>query len=104
MLNGTHTHTYVCTYVHTWHFHVHNNNYVFTVRTPSLPTDYIVLDNAVSRFHYPSVLDLKLGMQSHSDLMTAEKKQHHIMRCSSTTTASLGFRFSGMQVNAGGIV
>ena len=66
--------------------------------------DYIVLDNAVSRFHHPSILDLKLGMQSHSDLMTAEKKQHHIMRCSSTTTASLGFRFSGMQVKGDRVV
>ena len=60
--------------------------------------DYIVLENVVTNFEHPSILDLKLGTQSHSDVMTEAKQKLHMERCASTTSESLGVRFSGMQV------
>lgn len=60
--------------------------------------DYIVLENVVARFKNPSILDLKLGTQSHCDVMTEAKKKIHMDRCAATTSSSLGIRFSGMQL------
>ena len=60
--------------------------------------DYLVLEDLTRHFIHPSIIDLKMGTRSHGDLKT-EKLHKHKERVSVTSTSmSLGVRFSGMMV------
>lgn len=63
-----------------------------------LLVEFILLENLVSKFEYPSILDLKMGTRTHADDDTKEKKLQKIQKAKDSTTSALGVRLHGMQV------
>lgn len=60
-----------------------------------------MLENVVSRYKHPCILDLKMGTRQHGDDAPEEKKARHTMKCAQSTSARLGVRVCGMQVGGG---
>ena len=63
-----------------------------------LPQNYLLLENIVSRYIFPCVLDLKVGERQYSDDVSPTKKARKMAKSASTTSATLGLRLTGMQV------
>merc|ERR1712029_801929 len=63
---------------------------------------YLVLENVVSNYAHPCVLDLKVGRRQYSDDCSETKVARKIAKANQTTTASLGLRLTGMQVYVNG--
>ena len=61
-------------------------------------TEFLLLENVTSKFHYPCVLDIKMGTRSYGEDFSEEKRKAHIAKAKATTSASLGMRICGMQV------
>ena len=59
---------------------------------------FLVLENLLSPFERPCVLDLKLGTRQHADNADPEKKRKAIKKCAQTTSKDLGLRCCGMRV------
>ncbi|CAF3780112.1 unnamed protein product [Rotaria sordida] len=59
---------------------------------------YILLENITARFHYPCILDLKMGKRQYADIDSDKKRQSKIQKCESSTSSTLGVRLCGMQV------
>ncbi|XP_048731731.1 inositol hexakisphosphate kinase 3-like isoform X2 [Ostrea edulis] len=59
---------------------------------------FIMLENLVAPYRYPSVMDLKMGTNHMSRDASETKKRMLEERWMSTTSASLGFRMCGIQV------
>lgn len=57
----------------------------------------ILLEDLTSQFHFPCVLDIKMGTRAHPDDMAAPKAQRSQAKCLSSTSSSLGLRLCGMQ-------
>lgn len=62
------------------------------------PQNYLLLENLVSTYRYPCVLDLKVGARQYADDVSAAKKARKIAKAQNTTSATLGLRLTGMQV------
>ena len=62
------------------------------------PQLYLLLENLVSKYKYPCVLDLKVGTRQYSDDVSAAKKARKIAKAANSTLATLGLRLTGMQV------
>lgn len=61
-----------------------------------------MLENLLSDFERPCVMDIKIGTRQHGDDASPEKRAKAIQRCASTTSKTLGLRCSGMRVLYGG--
>ena len=63
--------------------------------------EYLILENVISRYHCPSILDLKMGTQIHSDSKTSEEEmKRRRSKWEKTTARTLGVRLGGMKVYA----
>ncbi|NWR87804.1 IP6K3 kinase, partial [Furnarius figulus] len=83
-----------------WGLHCHRQH---LNRMSSKPNEnklhqFLLLENVVSKYSYPCILDLKMGTRQHGDDASEEKKARHIKKCEQSTSASLGVRICGMQV------
>ncbi|NXG05126.1 IP6K3 kinase, partial [Sakesphorus luctuosus] len=83
-----------------WGLHCHRQH---LNRMSSKPNEnklhqFLLLENVVSKYSYPCILDLKMGTRQHGDDASEEKKARHIKKCEQSTSASLGVRVCGMQV------
>ena len=67
-------------------------------RNLQIPQNYLLLENLVSRYNFPCVLDLKVGERQYSDDVSPTKKARKMAKSASTTSSTLGLRLTGMQV------
>lgn len=58
----------------------------------------IKLENLTCQYSKPCILDLKMGIRQHGHDATIEKIKSMTVKCNTTTSSSLGFRFCGMEV------
>lgn len=62
------------------------------------PQLYLLLENLVTSYAHPCILDLKVGIRQYQDGVSAAKKQRKIAKSEKTTSAKLGLRVCGLQV------
>ncbi|XP_067387716.1 inositol hexakisphosphate kinase 3 [Emydura macquarii macquarii] len=83
-----------------WGLHCHqlHLNHLSSKLNENKLHQYLLLENVVSKYKYPCILDLKMGTRQHGDDASEEKKARHIKKCEQSTSGSLGARICGMQV------
>lgn len=83
-----------------WGLHCHQVH--LTRLCTEFPEDkwhrFLLLENVVSQYKQPCILDLKMGTRQHGDDASEEKKARHMRKCAQSTSACLGVRICGMQV------
>ncbi|PRP79783.1 mitochondrial nucleoid factor 1 [Planoprotostelium fungivorum] len=61
-------------------------------------TRYLVLGDLTSRFHHPSICDIKIGTRQYGDDATPDKRSRHMRKCAATTSGQIGVRLCGQVV------
>lgn len=59
---------------------------------------YIVIEDLLSDYQSPSIIDIKIGLRTYDDEACKEKREKMIRKSLSTTSRNLFFRISGMKV------
>uniref|UniRef100_A0A914Y1B8 Kinase n=1 Tax=Panagrolaimus superbus TaxID=310955 RepID=A0A914Y1B8_9BILA len=59
---------------------------------------FIMLEDIVSGYRKPCVIDLKMGTRQHGDDSSAQKRLTQMQKCRQSTSETLGVRMVGMQV------
>jgi len=76
--------------------------YFEEVKEKYLPKDsdkvYINMENLLSPYKNPSVMDLKLGTRLYDDNASEEKKQRMILNAASTTSLKTGLKICGLRI------
>ena len=65
----------------------------FGVYRSTSDTDYLVLEDMTRFYHFPNIIDLKIGKQTFEPTAPLEKKQRGILKC--PYQEIIGFRISG---------
>lgn len=65
---------------------------------PNPSKKYILIEDLLSEYTNPSIIDIKVGSRTYDDEASKEKRENSIHKCLSTTSSSLFFRISGMKV------
>ncbi|XP_032241430.2 inositol hexakisphosphate kinase 3 [Nematostella vectensis] len=60
--------------------------------------EFILMENIARDIAHPSIMDLKMGNEGHSDYSDEEKQERQRAKCDASTSKSLGVRIAGMQV------
>ncbi|NXF12913.1 IP6K3 kinase, partial [Smithornis capensis] len=83
-----------------WGLHCHRQhlNRISSKHSENKLHQFLLLENVVSKYSFPCILDLKMGTRQHGDDASEEKKARHMRKCEQSTSASLGVRICGMQV------
>ena len=58
----------------------------------------VVMENLLTPFERPCILDLKIGTRQHAVDASLEKRSRALAKCAATTSTGLGVRCSGMRV------
>ncbi|BFZ16785.1 hypothetical protein BsWGS_19824 [Bradybaena similaris] len=58
---------------------------------------FMLLEDLMSPYQNPCILDLKIGVRQHGDDAPPEKVAYQVKKCRTTTSASLGVRLCGMK-------
>lgn len=66
-----------------------------------VPRFYVELQDLTQGYHFPCVMDCKIGVRHYDDDASPEKRRRHILKAKNTTTGSMGMRITGMQVYRG---
>jgi len=61
-------------------------------------TRYLVLGDLTSRYHHPSICDIKIGTRQYGDDATPDKRSRHMRKCAATTSGQIGVRLCGQVV------
>ena len=76
-----------------------NAVYSNTLKLSYRSSEFLMLENVISRYRCPSILDLKMGTQIHSDSKTSEEEmKRRRSKWEKTTARTLGVRLGGMKV------
>ncbi|GFQ97207.1 inositol hexakisphosphate kinase 1 [Trichonephila clavata] len=82
-----------------WVLHCHQKQMKKLQKSSStISQKYILLENRVSKYEFPCILDIKMGTRQYGDSMSLAKRQSHTAKAAASTSAILGVRISGMQV------
>lgn len=82
-----------------WVLHCHQEQMKKLRKSSSIVSQkYILLENRVSKYEIPCILDIKMGTRQYGDNASLSKRQSHTAKAAASTSSSLGVRLSGMVV------
>ncbi|XP_015911686.1 inositol hexakisphosphate kinase 1 isoform X1 [Parasteatoda tepidariorum] len=81
-----------------WVLHCHQKQMQKMRSDSNISQKYILLENRVSKYEFPCILDIKMGTRQYGDTAPPAKRQSQTVKAATSTSPTLGVRISGMQV------